>query len=76
MNNVQFQDQSQVRTIHKKSGLPEMVIKLGLAKDAKGAQIVLLIIAVVAVVIGGVVMFAGGGSEELPTQQPVIDIEA
>jgi len=63
MANVQFDDQQSTYTVQKKSGLTDMVIKTGLAKDAKGAQIVLLIIAVIAAAIGMFFMFGGGGSD-------------
>tara|TARA_B100000508_G_scaffold60333_1_gene46951 strand:+ start:13419 stop:13658 length:240 start_codon:yes stop_codon:yes gene_type:complete len=62
MNNVQFQDQQNVYTAPKKKGLEQMIIKMGLAKDSKGAQMVLLIIAVVAILIGGFFAFSGGGN--------------
>jgi len=39
-----------------------MIIKTGLAKDSKGAQMVLLIIAVIAILIGGFFMFSGNGA--------------
>lgn len=48
----------------KKKGLSSTVIKYGLAKDEKGAQVVLLIIAVVAILIGGFFFFGGGGASE------------
>jgi hypothetical protein len=60
MANVQFDDQRSTYTVQKKSGLTDMVIKMGLAKDAKGAQVVLLIIAVIAAAIGLFFMFSGG----------------
>ncbi len=67
MNNVQFQDQRNVYTAPKKKGLEQMIIKMGLAKDSKGAQIVLLVIAVVAILIGGFFAFGGGtGSNVVP----------
>ena len=67
MNNVQFQDQNNVRVVKKKGGLTQMVINAGRAKDTKGAQTVLLVIAVVAVLIAGFFMFGGGGGEvDLP----------
>ena len=69
MNNVQFQDQNNVRVVKKKGGLTQMVINAGLAKDTKGAQVVLLIIAVVALLVAGFFMFSGGGGgieAELP----------
>ena len=62
MSNVQFQDQNTTYTVAKKKGLSSMVIKWGLAKDEKGAQMVLLIIAVVAILIGGFFMFSGNGA--------------
>ncbi|XKT74851.1 MAG: hypothetical protein ACJKSS_01675 [Patescibacteria group bacterium UBA2103] len=58
-NNVQFQDQQNQYTVSKKKGLTQMVINMGLAKDAKGAQMVLLVVAVVAVLIAGFFMFTG-----------------
>ncbi len=62
MNNVQNQDQQNVYTAPKKKGLEQMIINMGLAKDSKGAQMVLLIIAVVAILIGGFFAFSGNGS--------------
>jgi len=62
MNNVQFQDQQSTYTAPKKKGLEQMIIKTGLAKDSKGAQMVLLIIAVIAILIGGFFMFSGNGA--------------
>jgi len=62
MSNVQFQDQNNVYTVAKKKGLSAMVIKWGLAKDEKGAQVVLLIIAVVAILIGGFFAFSGNAT--------------
>lgn len=68
MSNVQFDDQQQFQTVKKKNGLTQMVINMGLAKDAKGAQVVLLIVAVIAVAIALFFMFGGSGSApaELP----------
>jgi len=62
MNNVQFQDQQSTYTAPKKKGLEQMIIKTGLAKDSKGAQMVLLIIAVIAILIGGFFAFSGNGA--------------
>ncbi|XKT75452.1 MAG: hypothetical protein ACJKSS_01550 [Patescibacteria group bacterium UBA2103] len=69
MNNVQFDDQQQFRTVQKKKGLTQMVINMGLAKDEKGAQVVLLIVGVVALAVMFFFMFSGGGAPapaELP----------
>lgn len=68
MSNVQFDDQQQFQTVKKKGGLTQMIIKMGLAKDAKGAQMVMLIVAVVAAAVALFFVFAGGGSApaELP----------
>lgn len=74
MNNVQFQDQNNVYRAPKKKGLSAMVIKWGLAKDEKGAQMVLLIIAVVAILIGGFFMFSGG-SAGVPVDTPDPSLE-
>lgn len=63
MANVQFDDQQTTYTVQKKNGLTEMIIKTGLAKDTKGAQVVLLIIAIIAAVIGLFFIFSGGGSD-------------
>ena len=62
MSNVQFQDKNNTYTVAKKKGLSAMIIKWGLAKDEKGAQVVLLIIAVIAILIGGYFMFAGSST--------------
>ena len=66
MSNVQFEDQNNSYTVAKKKGLSAMVISWGLAKDEKGAQVVLLIIAVLAVAVGIFFMFTGGGGTEVP----------
>lgn len=68
MANVQFEDQQQYRTVSGPKGLEGMVIKWGLAKDRKSAQLVLIIIGVAAVVIafGVSVLF---GSERGPNAQ-------
>lgn len=72
MANVQFDDQRTTYTVQKKNGLTEMVIKMGLAKDAKGAQVVLLIIAVIALAIMFFFMFSGGGSPApIPLEEPL-----
>lgn len=60
---VQFEDQQNTYTVSKQKGLTEIVINAGLAKDAKGAQVVLLVIAVVAVGIGLFFMFGIGGPQ-------------
>lgn len=60
MSNVQFQDQQNVYKAPKQKGFEQMVISLGLAKDKKGAQVVLLIITVLAVATGLFFMVAGG----------------
>jgi len=61
MANVQFDDQQSTYTVQKKSGLTDMVIKMGLAKDAKGAQVVLLIVAAIAVLVWVYFAFFNGG---------------
>ena len=70
MSNVQFEDQNNSYTVTKKKGLSAMVISWGLAKDEKGAQVVLLIIAVVAIAVGGFFMFTGGGGTGAPANIP------
>jgi hypothetical protein len=60
---VQFKDQQNIRYASGPKGLTGFVIKWGLAKDAKSAQMVLLVIAVAAVLIGGFFAFMGGGGE-------------
>ena len=67
MSSVQFQDKNNTYTVAKKKGLSSMIIKWGLAKDEKGAQVVLLIIAVVAILVGGFFMFTGSSA---PTGAP------
>lgn len=73
MNNVQFQDQQQFRTVAKKKGVTQMVINMGLAKDEKGAQVVLLIVAGVAVAVALFFMFSGG-SNVTPAELPAPNV--
>lgn len=74
MNNVQFQDQQQFRTVKKRGGVTGLFIKLGLAKDEKSAQMVMLIVAAVAVAIALFFMFSGGGrGEPTPAEQSQIE---
>ena len=60
---VEFEDKSQVQYVSKPKGITNLVISLGLAKDAKGAQVVLLFIAAGAILIAILFMFSGGGNQ-------------
>lgn len=70
MSNVQFEDQQQVRTVSKSKGLEGMVIKMGLAKDRKGAQVVLIIVAAIAASVWAYFALFNGGGSELPVNDP------
>lgn len=69
--NVQFEDQQNIRYASGPKGLAGFVIKSGLAKDAKGAQVVLLIIAVLAFIIAGFFIFTGGGEPTAGEGKPL-----
>ena len=73
MSNVQFDDQQQVRYAPKTKGLGGLVISWGLAKDQKGAHVVLLVVLVVAVVIGFATPAVLGGNSESQVSQFEID---
>lgn len=68
MSNVQFQDQQGSYRVAKKKGFTSFVIKYGLAKDEKGAQVILLVIVVVAILIGGFFAFSSGSSAPVENQ--------
>lgn len=68
---VEFNDQQNVRVVEKRDGLSNMVIKMGLAKDKKSAQMVLLIVAVVAAAIALFFIFSGGSEPSAQEGAPL-----
>lgn len=73
MSNVQFQDQNNLYRAPKKKGLEQMIVKVGLAKDAKGAQVVLLFVLAGAVVVALAAPMMLGGSAASTVPQYEID---
>lgn len=70
MNNVQFDDQYQHTYSTKSKGLEGLIISWGLAKDKKGAQMVLLIIAGIAIVIAfGAPIIFSNNQNQIPQEQ-------
>lgn len=70
MNNVQFDDQYQHTYSTRPKGLEGLMISWGLAKDKKGAQVVLLIVAVIAVIIAfGAPMIFSNNQNQVPQGQ-------
>lgn len=64
MSDVQFNEPSyatspQVQASKEPSRLSNLVIKSGLAKDEKGAQLVLLVTALICIALAGAVFFMG-----------------
>lgn len=60
---VSFEEEKSMQTVEApKKGLTDLLIQWGIAKDAKGAEILMISAAVISVIVAIVVLLVSGGS--------------
>lgn len=69
MSNVEFEDKQTVYRSEKKRGITQMLIRFGIAKDEKSAQVVMLVIAGLAVVSALFLVFSSSTSGKVEVNQ-------